>query len=70
MGNAVYRDLIQSLVMVRVATLTLAVPNEYKYKSSGRNVVSNDFEKTQSVCQALFGHSRIELPYRLLLMGY
>ncbi len=70
MGNAVYRDLIQALVMVRVDVLALAVSNEYKYKSGGRDVISNDFEKTQSVCRALFGHSRIDFPYSLLLIGY
>jgi hypothetical protein len=70
MGNAVYRDLVQALVMVQVDVLALAVPNEYKYKSSGRDVSSNDFEKTRSVCQALFGHSRIQFPYKLLLIGY
>lgn len=70
MGNAVYRDLIQALVMVQVDVLALAVPNEYKYKSSGRHVSSKDFDKTKSVCQALFGHSRIQFPYKLILIGY
>jgi len=70
MGNAVYRDLIQALVMVQVDILALAVPNEYKYKSGGRNVISNDFDKTRSVCDALYGHARIQLPYSLLLIGY
>ena len=36
MGNAIYRDLIQALVMVQVNLLVLAVPNSYKYKSGGR----------------------------------
>ncbi len=30
MGNAVYRDLIQALIMVQVDHLVLAVPNAYK----------------------------------------
>src|SRR5215470_3761589 len=30
MGNAVYRDLIQAMVMVQVDQLCLAVPNEYR----------------------------------------
>ena len=30
-GNAVYRDLIQAIVMVEVDYLCLAVPNTYKY---------------------------------------
>ena len=70
MGNAVYRDLIQALVMVGVNTLCLAVPNEYKYKSNGRLTVSRDYENTCQVAEALFGHSRIALPYKLIVIGY
>ncbi len=33
MGNAVYRDLIQAMVMVHVDHLCLAVPNRYKYRA-------------------------------------
>jgi hypothetical protein len=70
MGNAVYRDLIQALVMVQVDVLALAIPNEYKYKSSGRDTSSHDFENARSVCEALYGHARISFPYSLLLIGY
>jgi len=70
MGNAIYRDLIQGLVMVQVDTLVLAVPNGYKYKSSGRDVISSDYEKTTSVAETLFGHSRVRLPYKLIVIGY
>jgi hypothetical protein len=65
-GNAVYRDLIQAMVMVRVDVLALAVPKLYKW-STGE---SEDFDKTASVVEALYGHSRVEVPYRLLLIGY
>ena len=47
MGNAVYRDLIQALIMVNVDHLVLAVANSYKYMSSGRPTVSMD-STTQS----------------------
>ncbi len=70
MGGAVYRDLIQALVMVEVDTLMLAVPNAYKFKSGGRRIESRDYEKTVSVADALFGHSRMQLPYRLVVIGY
>src|SRR6516164_1093165 len=36
MGNAVYRDLIQALVMVELEHLILAVPMAYKYMSANR----------------------------------
>lgn len=70
MGNAVYRDLIQALVMVEVDYLTLAVPNAYKYKSYDRDVVSNDYDNTKSLVDALYGHSRFQLPYKLIVVGY
>lgn len=70
MGNAVYRDLIQALVMVQVDTLALAVPLGYRYKSTGRDTVSKDYANTCAVADALFGHSRINMPYSLLVIGY
>ena len=70
MGNAIYRDLIQALVMVQVDALILAVPNEYKYQSSGRPTISHDYDKTLSVAETLYSHSRIQFPYSLVLIGY
>ena len=70
MGNAVYRDLIQACVMVQVQYLVLAVPNSYKYLTSGRQAVSNDYQNTTALAEALFGHSRFRLPYDLVVVGY
>ena len=70
MGNAVYRDLIQALVMVELETLILAVANTYRYQSSGKLAISRDYENTVAVADALYGHSRIAMPYRLVVLGY
>jgi hypothetical protein len=70
MGNAVYRDLIQALVMVELETLILAVPNGYRYQSGGKTTVSKDYANTCAVADALFGHTRIQLPYSLVIIGY
>lgn len=70
MGNAVYRDLVQALVMVELDTLVLAVANTYKYNNGGKTTVSKDYENTVAVAEALFGHSRIRMPYRLVVIGY
>jgi hypothetical protein len=70
MGNAVYRDLVQALVMVDVDWLCLAVPNAYKFMNGARNAVSKDYENTRNLADAVFGHTRVRLPYRLLLIGY
>ena len=70
MGNAVYRDLVQALVMVEMDHLLLAVPQAYHYKSSGRVTISRDYEKSIAVAQALYGHSRIIMPFSLCVIGY
>jgi hypothetical protein len=70
MGNAVYRDLIQALVMVNVDHLILAVANSYKYQSGGKLTVSSDYANTVSVADALYGHTRMRLPYGLTVLGY
>ncbi len=70
MGNAVYRDLVQAMVMVDVDILILAAPITYKFNSTGRNTSSNDFDNTLSVVSAIYGHSRVKIPYKLLLIGY
>ncbi|MYA30141.1 MAG: hypothetical protein F4Y31_02805 [Gammaproteobacteria bacterium] len=70
MGNAIYRDLIQALVMVETDHLFLAVPNGYRYMSGGRQVTSRDYEHTVTVADALYAHSRIDMPYSLCVIGY
>lgn len=70
MGNAVYRDLIQSLVMVELDHLILAVPQTYKYLSNGQPLTSRDFDKTKALVETLYGHTRMKLPYSLTLIGY
>lgn len=66
MGNAVYRDLIQALVMVNMEHLILAVPNLYRYKGG----VSEDYTHTVGVADALYGHSRVQMPFSLCVIGY
>ena len=70
MGNAVYRDLVQALVMVDMKHLVLAVSQEYRYKAGGRTIISRDYDKTVAVAQAIYAHSRIEMPYSLCVIGY
>lgn len=70
MGNALYRDLVQALVMVELETLVLAVANSYRYKSGARDTISRDYDKAVAVADALYGHSRIRMPYRLVVVGY
>ena len=70
MGNAVYRDLVQAAVMVGVEHLCLTVCNVYRYRSGGKPATSRDYENTRQVAEAIYGHSRVSLPYDLVLIGY
>jgi len=70
MGNAIYRDLIQAMVMVDLAHLILAVPLGYRYLSGGKPVTSKDYENTVSVADALYSHTRIKMPFGLTVIGY
>lgn len=70
LGNAIFRDLFQAMVMVDVDHLCLAVPNVYKYKSKGKPMLSKYYDKTVSVADALYGHSRVVIPYGLTVVGY
>jgi hypothetical protein len=71
MGKAIYRDLIQSSLMVDARFLVLAVPVEYRYKSGGRTAKEPSYAKTYSVVEAIYGSPRRSLPFEgLLLVGY
>ena len=70
MGNAIYRDLVQALVMVDMEHLVLAVPNSYRYKASGKDTESRDYERTVAVAQALYAHARVTMPFSLCVVGY
>src|SRR4051794_3778034 len=71
MGNAIYRDLIQTSLMVDAKFLGLAVPVEYRYKSGARIAQEPSYAKTYSVVEAIYGSPRLQLPFEgLLLIGY
>jgi hypothetical protein len=70
LGNAVFRDLFQAMVMPDVDHLCLAVPNIYRYNSSGKTHTSPNYDKTISIAEALYGHSRVQMPYGLTVLGY
>ena len=63
-GNAVHRDLIRGLVMTDIDFLVIAVPNLYR---PGNIRI---YDKSKDLAKALYGHSRMKLPYKLLIIGY
>lgn len=66
-GGALYRDLIQALVMVHVNHLCLAIPNFIQW---GKGNKSRPYDEACRTADALFGHSRIRFPYGLTIIGY
>lgn len=70
LGNAIFRDLFQSLVMVDINHLCLAISNVYKYKTNGKAITSKDYEKAVSIAETLYGHTRISMPYGITIIGY
>jgi hypothetical protein len=70
LGNAIFRDLFQAMVMVDISHLCLAIPNTYKYKSGGKLMVSKYYDKSITIADALYGHGRTQIPYTLTIIGY
>jgi hypothetical protein len=68
-GNAVYRDLIQTSLLVGVEFLALAVPLKYVYGTI--KVTENSYLETKSILDAIYSSDRLQLPLRgILLIGY
>jgi hypothetical protein len=70
-GNAVYRDLIQTSLLVDAKYLVLAVQLAYRHKSGGRNVTVQSYRDTRALLDAIYASSRLALPLDgILLVGY
>ena len=70
-GNAVYRDLIQTSLLVDAEFLVLAVQQAYRHKQAGRNVVVRSYEDTRNLLDAIYASQRLHLPLEgILLVGY
>jgi hypothetical protein len=70
-GNAIYRDLVQTSLLIDARYLALAVLIEYRHKSGAKAVVSPDYRKTVSVLDAIYASNRLRLPLDgVLVLGY
>lgn len=66
-GGALYRDLIQAMVMVNIDHLCIALPNIVTWGLKGK---SRSYSEAVRTVDALFGHTRVRIPYGLTLIGY
>ena len=70
-GNAVYRDLIRTSLIVGAKFLVLGVMIEYRHMSAGRQVSVHSFEEARELLDAVFASGRLKLPFEgVLLFGY
>jgi hypothetical protein len=65
-GGAVYRDLVQAMVMVHVDYLCIAGPNYLKVTKTP----DRTYADTIKIAESLFGHTRVQIPYGLTVIGY
>jgi hypothetical protein len=70
-GNAVYRELIRSSLVVDAEYLCLGVMNLYRHRSNKKNVQVVGFAEAKNALDAIYASGRLELPFKgVLLFGY
>ena len=71
MGNAVYRDLVRTSLIVGARFLVIGMLIEYRYKSGGRETVNRSYEEAKNLLDAIYTSRRLALPFEgVLLFGY
>jgi hypothetical protein len=69
-GDAAHQDLVEPLLVVDVDTLCLAVPNTHAPLPGSDEAAIRDYDNACALAESVYGHARVRLPDRLLLIGY
>lgn len=70
-NNQFLKDIFQACMMFDVEYLVIAVMNEYKFNSSGRQVIGKDYQEIKTFLETLYVSNRLRLPLKgILLIGY
>jgi hypothetical protein len=70
-GNATYRDIIRTSLIVDANYLALLLPIAYRHTSGGREVVVRAYRECVDLLSALYASQRLALPFHgVLLVGY
>lgn len=70
-GNAIYRDIIQTSLVVGVEYFVIAVPQRYPFEVKGKKIEDKTYEMCKSIFDAIYGSERLRLPFKgILLIGY
>ena len=70
-NNQFLKDVFQACMMFDVEYLVIAVCNEYKFNSSGKQVVAEDYKEIRTFFETLYVSNRLKLPLKgILLIRY
>jgi hypothetical protein len=70
-GNAEYRDLVRTSLILDANFLVLAQPLAYRFKSGTREGTEYAYLNTVNLLEAIYASQRLRLPFDgLLLVGY
>lgn len=70
-GNAVYRDLVRTSLIVGARFLALGVMQAYRHKTAGRPVLVESYREAKDQLDAIYASGRLRLPFDgVLLFGY
>ena len=70
-GNATYRDIIRTSLIVDAQYLALLLPVAYRHVTSGREISVRACKECADLLSALYARQRLPLPFRgVLLVGY
>ena len=70
-NNQFLKDIFQACMMFEVEYLVIAVLNEYKFNSGGRQTIGHDYQEIKTFLETLYVSNRLRLPLKgILLIGY
>lgn len=71
LGNALFRDLVRTSLIVGAKYLAIGMCQEYRFNSGGKQIKSADFDWALKELDGIFSSGRLELPFSgVLLFGY
>lgn len=70
-GNAAYRDLIRTSLILDARYFALMLPLAYRHNSGGKEVAVQAYRESQDQLNAIYASRRLVLPFEgVLLVGY
>ncbi len=70
-GNAEYRDLLRTSLILDARYLALMLPLTYRFKSGGREGSEHAYRNTKDLLTAVYASQRLRFPFEgILLLGY